>query len=250
MNGRFCRDLTCVLGLVACCSLLAGCRRGSVASNGAHAKPSSALPSSAKRSMTPEEEAQFLGKDPEEMPLLLGPGAAFMSASEREQRLRELLSGQIPSERLPLVDTDPDAPHDPDLHARLTSTALGRSVGKVEVNVGLPKRLSGTIDEAQASRTTLPMRGTFESCFLRWVWRDGDAPPDQQFDVELLVKDDGSVGSVTFEGKQAATPAEFFACAQEGARGSQFEPPPSKPSRLRFSVDVSAVVPGGLAGLK
>ena len=200
--------------------------------------------------MTPDAKAEFLGKTPEEMPLLLGPGPAGMSASERDRHLTDLLSGKNPSERLPLVDTPPDVPHDPDLHARLTTIAVGLPVGKFEINFGLPKRLSGTLDEAEASRTTLPMRPAFRSCFLRWVWRDGEPPPGQQFDVELLVNDDGSVGSVTFEGKQVPTQAEFFACAKERARRSQFEPPPSEPSRLRFSVNISTVAPGGLAGLK
>jgi len=43
---------------------------------------------------------------------------------------------------------------------------------------------------------------------------------------------------------------EFSTCCKRRAQGSQFAPPPSEPSRLRFSVAASNLLPGGLAGIK
>jgi hypothetical protein len=71
--------------------------------------------------MTPEEEAQFQGNKPEEVPLLLGPAPANAALGEREQRLRELLSGQTPVERLPLVAAAADVGYEPGLYDSLTT---------------------------------------------------------------------------------------------------------------------------------
>ncbi len=56
---------------------------------------------------------------------MLGPAPASVSSAEHEQRLKELLSGQTPAERLPLVATATDVGHDPELYDSLT-TELGR----------------------------------------------------------------------------------------------------------------------------
>jgi hypothetical protein len=94
------------------------------------------------------------------------------------------------------------------------------------------------------------MRARFQQCYTRALARDGDVPQNLVFDVELLVKDDGSVGAVKIEGEQTSELWELFSCVKGRVQGSRFDPPPTVASRLRFSVTASNIVPGGLAGLK
>ncbi len=117
---------TAVYGLWLVVLGCAGCQRGSSAAGGAPSSSAAtsttgSAPSSTKKPMTPEEEARFLGKKPEEMPLLLGPAPAAPGATGREQRLKELLSGQTPAERLPLVATESEGSYDPELYRSLTT---------------------------------------------------------------------------------------------------------------------------------
>jgi len=237
VNGEARRGLKCLLVFLALC---AGCRRSSVASNGAPERPSGEPTSPTP---APAQVAASPAKTGEEVPLLLGPGPAGVSATERERRLQELLSGQIRSERLPLVDTAPDVPYDPGLHARLTTISIERPVSRAEVSFGLPKRLSGTLDETQTNRIVAGMRPGIRQCYRRFLEEHTDASPSHRFEIELLINADGSVGSVKFEGKRIPKLPEFFACAKARALASLFDPATSEPSRVRFSVELSNPAP-------
>jgi len=189
--------------------------------------------------MTPEEEAAFQGHKPEEVPLLLGPVPASASAAEREQRLKELLSGQTPVERLPLVAVARDVGYDSDLYDSLTTELDTRSPVNVTLRVGTATLLSGTLEQELANRVTSAMRGSFRSCFRRALEQNEDAPPTTKVDVVLLVNADGSVESAAVEGKRDPGLSQFFYCLTARATAARFDPPPGKPSRLRFSVDAT-----------
>lgn len=189
--------------------------------------------------MTPEEEAAFQGNKPEEVPLLLGPAPAGADSAEREQRLKELLSGQTPVERLPLVAVARDVGYDSDLYDSLTTELDTRPPVEVTLHVGPATLLSGGLEQGTANRLTAGMRASFRNCFRRALEQNEDAPASAKFDVVLLVNPDGGVESATVEGKQDPALSQFFHCLKARANAAQFDPTPSKQSRLRFSVDAT-----------
>ena len=237
-----------MLCLVLLFALGAGCRRGSAPSGSAAAKPSNSASRAASAPTTPEEEAQFRGEEANETPLFLGPGPTGTSSSDREQRLKKLFSGETRTDRLPLVDTAPNVFHDPDLHARLTGVVFERR--NVEVTIGLPRRLSGTLDEVRASRVTAGMRGSFGYCYQLALRSEDEVPTSLRFEIELLINDDGSVRSVAIPGEQPSTLTELFICVSMRARRSHFEPPQKEASRVRFSVDLYSPAPRGMGSVK
>jgi hypothetical protein len=192
--------------------------------------------------MTPEEQARFLDKKPEEMLFLLGPAPAGISSAEREQALKELLSGQTPAERLPLCATDRDAAYDPAQYASLT-TELDTLPISVEVRIGPATLLSGALAQEPANRMTAATRASIRACYRRELARDEDLPPKSHFDVVLLVNAQGEVGLATIEGKPKPGLSTFLDCVKARMRAMYFDPAPGKPSRLRFSVDVSSTKP-------
>jgi hypothetical protein len=193
--------------------------------------------------MTPEEEAQFQGHKPEEVPLLLGPAPASVGSAEHEQRLKELLSGQTPAERLPLVATASDVAYDVGLYDSLTTELDTRRPVDVKLNVGSATLLSGALEQGLANRVTAGMRGTFRSCYRRALERDESAPLTQKLDVVLQVNPNGTVESATVEGKQEPSLSYFFYCLKARATSAEFTPAPGKLSRLRFSIDATATRP-------
>ena len=125
-------------GFVACQRGASPASGGPVASAGASTTTAAPAPtgSSLKKPMTPEEEAQFQGNKPDEVPLLLGPAPATVGPAEHEQRLKELLSGQTPAERLPLVATASDVAYDVELYDSLTTELDTRKPVDVMLHVG------------------------------------------------------------------------------------------------------------------
>lgn len=241
MSARRCRAAFGLLIVVAAC---ASCRRGSSASSGsplpsAAASTSGLAKSVAKKSMTPEEEAAFQGHKPEEVPLVLGPAPGRASVAEREQRLKELLSGQTPVERLPLVAVARDVGYDSDLYDSLTTELDTRPPVDVTLHVGTATLLSGALEQVLADRLTSAMRGSLRNCFRRALEQNEDAPSTTKIDVVLLVNADGTVESAAVEGKQDPGLSQFFYCLKARASAARFDPAPGRQSRLRFSVDAT-----------
>lgn len=189
--------------------------------------------------MTPEEEAAFQGTKPEEMPLLVGPAPPAAASAEREQRLKELLSGQTPVERLPHVAVARDVGYDADLYHSLTTELDTRPPVEVTLHVGPATLLSGALEQQQANRLTAAMRASIRNCFRRALEQNEDAPASTKFDIVLLVNTEGRVESATVEGKREPGLSQFFQCLQARATATHFDPAPTRPSRLRFSVDAT-----------
>lgn len=189
--------------------------------------------------MSPEEEAAFQGQKPEQMPLLLGPAPASAGAAEREQRLKELLSGQTPVERLPLVAVTADVGYDSNLYYSLTTELDTRPPVEVTLHVGPATVLSGALEQGLPNRVTASMRASLRNCFRRTLEQNDEAPLSTKFDVELLVNPQGTVDSAKVEGKQPPRLSPFFRCVQGRAALLQFDPAPATQTRLRFSVDAT-----------
>lgn len=227
--------------------LFIGCQRAAPAANekGPSASVATVAKSAPQPPQTPEEEARFRGETPEDVPLALGPSPAGAPLADREQRLTELLTGQTPAERLPLHDTDPDAPYDFQLYDRLTTEPISGTeppaalTSSVEVSVGRPTIVAGALDPGRSSRVTAGMRAGFRNCYRRALPEDDHTARKLSFHVLLRVNADGTIESSTIEGKQPAPLARFFDCLKARANASQFEAT-DKPSQLRFSVDVKS----------
>lgn len=201
------------------------------------------------------QDAQVQDADPEGLPLDSGPSAAGVALPEREQHVRELISGQASAERLPLVVTESNLSYDPGLFRRLTTeldtaglTSLrglasvsgpGEPLGpRVSATIGELELLSGALDEPQALHVTMSMRAGFRVCYQRAIVAQGE-PKSARIGFEVSVAETGVVAAATPLGSQPPSLVPFLNCAKARIQASEY-PPPGKPSRLSFTVELRA----------
>lgn len=211
---------------------------------------SSASPSSvARSSATPTRD--FPPDDPElgaasSSSLALGPSPPEAASSERAERLRGLLRGQLPAARLPVIETDQGVAFSPNLYDSLTTEVTHAAAGlasaekKLSAALSPPIVVSGKLDASALAQRANVMRAAFLRCYQRAYFDD----PKLEGKVSLLfvVDRDGAVPSIAVE---SAPPRSGSLQSCLKARGmAQLFPSAVEASDAKFRLVVTFKVGG------
>jgi hypothetical protein len=211
---------TCVLALVLASAGAVACRKTSPTESIAPT-PSS----SAERVPAPEPA-------PSPTPPALNVGPASSADREaRQQAVLTLLAGELATDALPEVATEPGVPLDHQLRDRLAPVESGlASLPRGTVTVGAPEP---PVSIASAARVVAGMRAGFRACYNRGLQEDPDARG--VVDMVLQIGEQGEVSGAQAKPKGRLS-GTVVSCVQARASAAQFDPPEGKRATLKFKL--------------